>query len=436
MRICHISTSDIKGGAAIAAHRLHRALLERDVDSSMFVLDRAVREAEVLQHHGPHPRALERIPHLIRKVRVIHETRAIDASRRPGGNYFTSDRSIAGPRAVAGLPEADIHHLHWVAGFLSWEDFFPAIARRGTPIAWTLHDMNPFTGGCHYDAGCGRFVTGCGDCPELRTPRPRDFSRRIFQRKLRALSSLADDQLHVICLSRWMRREVERSSLLGRFTTHLVPNSLDTDVFVPADKLACRAALDLPTDARIVLFVAEVANAVRKGFALLDQAVRQLEADPDAGRILVVSIGRFTPTLTAGLRHIHLGSISEEGRLAMAYAAADVFAIPSLQDNLPNTVLESLACGVPVAGFAVGGIPDMVRPGQTGGLAPDRDHEALGREILALLKLEGAERARVAAACRATVLERHHPEVVTRAMIGVYEDMLAARGGSPATSDS
>lgn len=423
--------SDLKGGAAIAAYRLHRALLARDVESGMYVMQRSASEPEVKRYEGPRKYGVERVPNGIRKIRLTRERKEISAQKRKGGNFFTTDLSVPHDRMVEQLPAADLYNLHWVSMFLSYPAFFPEMARRGTPLAWTLHDMNPFTGGCHYDGGCGKFASSCGACPELSSSVEADLSREVHARKMRSLAGLRDDQLQIVCLSEWMKREVERSSLLGRFATHMIPNSLNTDVFAPWDKATSRAMHGLPQDAKIVLFVAEVADSARKGFDELNKAVAELEAKREEERFFVVSIGRNKPRLTARIRHIHLGSISNTRHLALAYSAADLFVIPSLQDNLPNTVLEAHACGVPVVGFDVGGIPDMVVPGETGLLAPPGDTKAFGQAMLRLL-LDDAARRRMGETARGRVVERNRPDVQAAAYQTLYESMLAKRSAASA----
>jgi glycosyltransferase involved in cell wall biosynthesis len=194
--------------------------------------------------------------------------------------------------------------------------------------------------------------------------------------------------MHVVAPSQWIATEARRSTLFDRFPVSVIPYAVDTEVFRPMRE--ARRLLDafgISPSARIVLFVADHTTNLRKGFQLLDAALGNLKNNSD---LAVVSLGRGEkPTLDAALHHVHLGSITEDRMMAAVFSMADVFVIPSLQDNLPNTVLESMASGTPVVGFRVGGIPDMVRDGENGLLVSSGDVVGLARAIETLLTDEG-----------------------------------------------
>jgi glycosyltransferase involved in cell wall biosynthesis len=334
--------------------------------------------------------------------------------------HFTEDRTEFAGQVAPQIPPGDVINLHWVRHLIDFQAFFGAVER---PVVWTLHDMNAFTGGCHYDAECGRYAAACGACPQLRSPDERDLSRQVWERKQAAFSQVPPDRLHVVAPSRWLADCARRSSLLARFPVHVIPYSLDLNTFRPYDAAGLRAALGVaPTD-RVVLFVSQMVRNRRKGFALLREALAGMEARDD---VVLVSVGRRAPDLAGPLRHVHLGSIGVDGLLALVYAAADVFVIPSLQDNLPNTVLEAMACGTPVVGFDAGGIPDMVRPGETGSVVPTGDVRALREALVHVLDDDDA-RAHMAARCRATAEAEYAPAVQARRYLDLYETVAALR---------
>jgi glycosyltransferase involved in cell wall biosynthesis len=236
--------------------------------------------------------------------------------------------------------------------------------------------------------------------------------------------ALPAGRLHIVALCEWMAREVRRSPLLGRFPVSVIPNGLDTEVFAPRDRRAAREQLGLPVDGRLALFVAESVKNRRKGFQLLLDALRGLNLEDG---ITLLSIGRSPPELSLGCGHKHLGEIHDDATLAAAYSAADVFVLPSLQDNLPNTALESLACGTPVVAFDTGGIPDIVRPGLTGALAPVGDPAALRKAITSLLGDSDAL-ARMWAHCREVAVKEYALEVQTKRYAALYEKLLGQGG--------
>jgi glycosyltransferase involved in cell wall biosynthesis len=254
-----------------------------------------------------------------------------------------------------------------------------ALPQFGRPIVWTLHDMWPFTGGCHYDNECGRYSQSCGRCPVLGSERERDLSRLVWNRKRRAWSEL---EIRVIAPSRWLADCARRSSLFGRYRIEVVPNGLDLEVFRPIDRKSARELIGLPPDGRIILFGAHAATTdVRKGFSHLQEASFRLAdlGEPSAYRLVL--LGATHSPLPLGLESHGLGILQDDVALALAYSAADVFVAPSLQDNLPNTVMEALACGTPCVAFDIGGMPDLIEHEHNGYLARPFDASDLANGI-------------------------------------------------------
>jgi len=213
---------------------------------------------------------------------------------------------------------------------------------------------------------------------------------------------------------------VKESPLLSRFPLTVIPYGLDTDVFMPRPKKAARLQLGLPQDASIILFVAASVRVRRKGLDLLARALSQPLRGDD---VYLVSVGNGQPDLRIPVPHQHIGKINNDDLLSQVYSAADIFVCPSLQDNLPNTVLEAMACGTPVVAFDAGGIPDMVRPEVTGLLAPTGDAEALRAAIINLLR-DPTRRAAMAAACRSTAVREYTLEVQAHRHTELYETAL------------
>jgi glycosyltransferase involved in cell wall biosynthesis len=239
--------------------------------------------------------------------------------------------------------------------------------------------------------------------------------------------------LHVVGTSGWIAGEAKKSSLLGSFPISVIPNGLDVEEFAPREKKFCRDLWNIPRDANVVLFAAESVANVRKGFAHLAQAVRGIRG---VENLLLVSVGGGRCELPAGLPHMPLGKVTNDRMLSTIYSAADVFVIPSLQESFGQTVIESLACGTPVVGFASGGIPDMVRPGQTGWLAPTGDTNALRDAIETALR-DRDRRAAMSPVCRQVAVSEYSLDVQARAYAALYETRLArAKNTANIASDS
>lgn len=418
----HISVSDIAGGAARAAYRLHDGLRRIGHDSSMFVLKKKSDDPTVVTYQHPHT-VLDRAARKWRELMLERDHAAYRATRPSGLSPFTDDRSPYGSAPVEQRPVSDVYNLHWVSEFLDLSAFFTQVR---VPVVWTLHDTNAFTGGCHYTHGCDKFTRQCGACPHLGSKTENDLSRQIWQRKNAAYRRAASaGLLHVVTPSEWLATEARRSALFKDVPVSVIPYGLDTDVFTPSDPTGLRHALGIPAEGRIVLFVAASATAQRKGFTLLVDA---LEALDDVSGLHLVSIGSPKPSVQAEVPHIHLGRIEHERLMAALYSAADLFVIPSLEDNLPNTVLEALACATPVVGFDAGGIPDMVRPGETGLLAPKGDVRAL-RDAIARLLHDGDQRDTLSTRCRDVALSEYPLDLQARR----YQDLYARLAGRAAT---
>jgi glycosyltransferase involved in cell wall biosynthesis len=422
MRIVHLSTSDTSGGAARAAFRVHSGLVRLGHDSRMFVSTRFSRDPAV-DRFFPSKDLVSKIRRRVRRRSIVRDFAPYEGGLPEHHELFSDDRTEHGIDMARQVPACDLVNLHWVAGFLDHVSFFEYFARErpAVPIVWRLADMAPLTGGCHYDQGCGRFTARCGACPELGSSDENDLSRQVWLRKDRALRALQPGRMHLVATSRWIAGEAKRSSLLGRFPVTIIPNGLDPDVFRPLDKHFSRDVLNIPRDVPVVLFAADSAAQRRKGFRELAEAVEGISGIDD---VTLVSVGGGNAELKSGHRHVHIGRLSDDRLLAMAYSAADVFVISSLQESFGQTVIESMACGTPVVGFASGGIPDMVRPGQTGYLAPTGDTAGLREGIVKLLR-DPQARAEMSQHCRRIVLEEYSLDVQARQYVRLYESLLA-----------
>ncbi|NNJ09091.1 glycosyltransferase [Chloroflexales bacterium ZM16-3] len=421
MRIVHISHNDIAGGAARAAYRLHRSLIALGHDSRMLVARKTSDDPSVIGLPWPGSLAT-RLRRRLRRDLIKRDFRPYQATRPTGLESFSDDRTAYGHELIRALPPCDVVNLHYAAGLLDYASFFARLP-RGTPVAWRLPDMQAFTGGCHYDEFCGRYIDACGACPQLGSLAPHDLSQKIWGRKRAAFARLAPGQLHIVALNSWIAAEVRRSSLLRDVPISVIANGLDIATFAPQDKAAARAAFGIPHDARVVLFVAASVTNRRKGFDLLVQALAALR---DLPRLFLVTIGRGGAGIDSAIPLLELGAVNDDARLALAYSAADVYVIPSRQDNLPNTVIEAMACGTPTVGFAVGGVPDMVRPGVTGLLAPPEDSAALADQIRALLA-DAGRCDTMAQHCRRIALAEHDQLRQSMRYVELYTRLLTAR---------
>jgi glycosyltransferase involved in cell wall biosynthesis len=292
------------------------------------------------------------------------------------------------------------------------------------PIVWTFHDSNAFTGGCHVRYDCDHFLKECGNCPILKYQGPDDSSHRIWKKKENAYSKL---DFTIIAPSRWMADSVKKSSILGSVNVVNIPNTLDTGVFKPTVKSEAREILGLDPGKFILMsgFMPSRKD-LHKGTAYLIEAIelfiRDHRVSADSVELLVFGNRDEKNVPKFPIHTTFLGTISDDEKLALCYSAADVFLAPSLEDNLPNTVMESLSCGTPLAAFTTGGIPDMVKHKYNGYLAEYRSSADLAAGIAWIYNYP--DKAELNFNARQTVEEYFSEHTVAGQHIELYKSLL------------
>lgn len=360
MRPLLLNTYDIRGGAARAAYRLHRGLREAGIDSRMLVQSKSSDDPYV---EGPRSR-FETLMGVVRPQFDILPTYLYP--RRGKGVYYPGLLPGSYVNRVRGL-KPDIIHLHWVAGgFLNHS----ALTGFGAPVVWTLHDMWAFTGGCHYDNGCGRYAGTCGGCPTLGSSQNADLSRWVWRQKRR---NWAGAPLTVVTPSRWLADCARKSSLFSDKRIEVIPNGLDITVFRAFDKQRARDLLGLSADKRLILFgTLNATTDQRKGFQVLREALQAFREScerRDDCEIVVVGASRPITPPDFGFPVHYMGILNDDVTLAVLSSAVDIVVVPSIQENLSNTVMEALACGTPCVAFNIGGMPDLIEHQRNGYLA-------------------------------------------------------------------
>ncbi|GAB1232715.1 glycosyltransferase family 4 protein [Ferrigenium sp. UT4] len=408
-----LNTFDNHGGAAMATYRLHRGLRAIGVDSHLLVQDKKSDDANVI---GPETRLQKGIA-LLRP----HFDALITNFYRKRQNVLFSP-AVLPEKLASKVPslKPDIVHLFWVSsGFLRIE----TLRKIKQPIIWTLHDMWPFTGGCHYDDECGRFRQSCGNCPVLNSEQESDLSRRVWRRKQASWEGVP---IVVVATSRWLADMARSSSLFRDQRIEVIPNGLDTETYKPLDKVAARAAYNLPQDKHLVLFSAFSATSdKRKGNQFLVQALEKMSRAGWGAKteLLVVGASRPESPPDLGMNVHYMGYLHDEISQVLLYSAADVVVAPSMQENLSNAVMESLACGTPVVAFDIGGMPDMIDHQINGYLAKPFDPNDLAAGVMWVLE-NGERHDSLSQRARQTVLERYELKTVARRYLALYQSIL------------
>ena len=369
MRVLIVNTSERTGGAAVAANRLMKALNNNGVKAKMLVRD---KESDTLTIVGL-PKSPMLHWHFLWERFVIFCR--LHFSRK---HLFEIDLANTGSdiTKLREFQEADVIHLHWInQGMLSLNGI-RKILRSGKPVVWTMHDIWPATGICHLTLGCHYFVSRCANCKYLPGGgSSNDLASRVWQKKQQMQ---ADENIYYVACSRWLESEAKSSALLKGQKITSIPNPIDTHIYKKGNKEEARQRLGLPLDKKLILFASQRVTNENKGMSYLIEACRQL-----GDLCEVVILGGHAEEVVAQLpMNAHpLGYVNDEQRIVDVYNAADVFVLPSLSENLPNTIMEAMACGVPCVAFKVGGIPEEIDHLKNGYVAAYRDANDLAKGI-------------------------------------------------------
>ena len=352
MKITIVSSSD-SGGAGIAALRLHKALMASGVDSSMLCLHKATDTPKVYEYERSFiTKVIDHLPFVPYKQNKYKKfypslSECYECFSFPKAIYDISNHPL--------IQQADIVNLHWVGSVLDYPRFFKNVRK---PIVWTLHDMNPFLGISHY--------YGDRDANVQFTA----LEEKVSKLKYEAICQ--HPNVSVVNLCHWMKDASEKSEAFSNRRHTVIPNSIDINVFKTYDRAEIRRDLNLPLEKPVLLFVSQSVENRRKGFDLLQDALKGLTRD-----CVLLVVGGVDEELRDRDNCLFVGSVNDERRMAMLYAAADAFILPSREDNLPNTMVESLCSGTPVISFSNGGMRDHIQTLKNGVLVEEMTAEAL-----------------------------------------------------------
>ena len=413
MKLLILNTFDNQGGAAIATYRLHRGLRSIGINSHLLAQGKKTDDYSVL---GPATKS-QKVLAILRPY--LDGVATYFYSRREKVLFSSAWFQDKLASNVVKL-QPDIVHLFWVnGGFLRIE----TLKKFKQPIVWTLHDMWPFTGGCHYDDECGKFQQSCGSCPVLNSGHERDLSRRIWERKRKSWENVP---IVVVATSQWLADMARSSSIFRSQRIEVIPNGIDTEIYKPGNKEAARAVYNLPQDKHLILFSAFSATSdKRKGNQFLVLALEKMSQAGWGSNTELVIIGASRPESPPdmGMKVHYMGHMHDEISQVLLYSAADVVVTPSIQENLSNTVMESLACGTPVVAFDIGGMPDMIDHKINGYLATPFEPNDLADGMMWVLENE-IRREMLSERARQTAEVRYALDTVVKDYLALYQSIL------------
>lgn len=418
MKVIHLNTYEGNGGAGRACLRLNDALNAQGADSEVMVF---YQFEESTKSRSFSKTTIQKALAIFNILAERYLVKAfVKALKTPFSLQWFGRSVIRHP----DLKKADIIHLHWINhGFLS-PKFLAQLDELDKPIVWTFHDSNAFTGGCHVRYSCENYHQQCGCCPLLKYSGKSDISHRTWLRKKDAYAQL---NFHIVAPSNWMANSVKFSSLMGARAVNVIPNTIETDIFKPYVKEAAKKLLNIAPEKFVLMsgFMPSK-NDKHKGTAYLLEALEKFSKRPgiNKGNIELVIFGNKENAEMPEFpfKTTFLGTINNDEHLAKCYSAADAFLTASLEDNLPNTVMESLSCATPVIAFKTGGIPDMVKHQQNGYLAQYESAVDLANGMEWLYRLSNKEEIQKEA--RRTILTEFSPAVIAEKHLNLYESLL------------
>jgi glycosyltransferase involved in cell wall biosynthesis len=413
--VLHVSTSD-GGGAGKSALRLHQALLAADYPTSMLVLNRHSDQQEGLFDYWSMAvnTGLSQISAALQ--RRFREWRVNTAAKRLGSKAnhwpYSSLDSPYDLNQVLQAIQPQIVHLHWVNGFVDWQQ----LAKwNHLPIVWTLHDMNTITGGCHYSLSCYNYQGGCPNCPIY--PNTKGPARHFSQKR----QAFQSKKIHFVAPSQWLAACARTSRLTAGFSVSHIPYGIDAAQFRPTNQEWARSYWGIEPDRFVLLFVSHAIDNPIKGFEDVLSVFHHLKAEHPKVQLIVVGKGKIEPKNQDGI--LFLGSVQDDRLMPTIYAAADVLLFPTYADNLPNTILEAMACELPVIAYKTGGVPDMVKDGENGFMVNTGDVAALTQQISDFMNMKPDNRKQLGNHARATVLAQFNPPIQASRYISLYEEI-------------
>jgi glycosyltransferase involved in cell wall biosynthesis len=412
MKVLIVNTSDISGGAARAAYRLHSSLLSTGIDSKMLVQIKKSDDYTVIPIYGNN------------KIGKAFSLSRPTLDQIPVKFYKNKIKTLFSPawlpfsKAVEKINEInpDIVHLHWITGgMIKIED----LAKINKPIVWTLHDNWAFTGGCHRKWECEKYINSCGACPILNSNKEVDLSRRIWYRKKKTYEKI---KMIIVSPSNLLAECSKRSSLLKHKMHYVIPNPINTNIFKPINKEIARNIWNLPKNKKIIAFGAFSATSdINKGFKELINALNKIS---DKKNIELVVFGSSEPKNSPNFefKTHYLGHLYDDISLVVLYNAVDVMVVPSLWENLSNTIMESLACATPVVAFDVGGNSDMIEHFHNGYLAKPFDIDDLKNGIEWVLNAPNYDE--LCKNAREKVLRDFNVSIIVKKYIEIYFQVI------------
>ena len=412
MKVLHITTNDYMG-AGWCVLRIHNALLLQGIDSKVLVAKKHSRDLHVFEISPNYSSIIQKPQNkILRKIYTLFRLLGFCRTKSEQASQLIKDVKWNTPVTWYApitdydllqsdmVKDADVIHLHWIAGFVDYESFFRGINK---PVVWTLHDENIALGGFHYTRDK---LNNYNCCRQVE-----DYFAGIKQKAISRVK-----KLHIVALSEMMQQFVEKQAFLSNRPIHRIYNSVDCNVYNIQSQSISRRVLGIPENCIVFAFCAYRLNDERKGLKDLIKAVEALAND----NIAILCIGGGNLPIGTIVPTFFTGELGNDQLMSFVYSAADYFALPSYQEVFAQTPLEAMACGLPVVAYPCSGTSDLIRD-FNGVVCSDFTVEALMEGMLKLMKGK-YDRDRI----RNHIVEHFSSQRIADQYIQLYQTILAS----------
>lgn len=410
MKLVILNKNDGKGGAARAASMWHRTMLANNINSKLLVENSFFPSPTTVAPRSKLSKAYNQLKSNFDDYYLTWKHH--DRQSTPWGLNILP----TGTHSTINHLSPDVVNLHWISQeMISWNE----IAKIEAPIVWTMHDMWALTGGCHYAYGCQNYLTHCGNCPQLKSSKERDISYKVFDKKRELLRR---KKISIITSSQWLHDCFKSSPLYKETSISIVPNPINTNIFKPLNKEASRKILNLPSDKKLILFLAFSATSdTRKGVQFFPEMLEHLSNIYNTNELELVIVGASdnNGSIQTEYKLNFFGVVNDDWTLALLYSACDTMVAPSTEENLSSAVMESMACATPVVAFNIGGMPDMIKHKTNGYLATAFDAKDLAKGLQFVM-----EENSLGSHAREHVMNNYTSDLIFRKVLPIYQTAI------------
>jgi glycosyltransferase involved in cell wall biosynthesis len=397
-------------GQQFNGYQIHKSLLLKGHDSCMAVNQKGFQESHIYQLGNRVTRKIDKIFTKIEKKLSLYSIASLSAATLYFNNYYK---------------RSELVHLQLIHADQFFSLFNLLVISRQKRVVWTLHDPWMLSGHCVHSLDCDRWITGCGNCPDLTLSFPIKRDTTALTWKLKHWI-MHHSQITLVVASQWMYKRVKQSPILSHLPCHIIPLGLDTKIFQPREKSKSRNRFGIPLDAQVLSFRYKSGTDSFKGWQWLEQSLISLEIDKPTYLISFDNKGGMEK-LRDKYNVIELGWVQDQDLLCDAMNATDIFLMPSIAESFGMMAVEAMACGTPVIVFENTALQEVVQAPRAGIAVPYKNAKALTEAIANLLQ-DSDLRKQLSKSALELVRSKYDIKFYIDRHISLYENIINGSG--------